>query len=95
MATADPREQKALLDRLVQQAQTDPKFKAELKDDPVRALKKAGLSDEAIAEVLRDEGVDPASTKLKTKPGKGGEAQKSCWFTCMTTSGCSLTISTA
>ncbi len=95
MAKPDQQEQKAIVDQLVQRAKTDASFRQEVQDDPVRTLQRAGLSDEAITEVLRDEGVDTSGyTKLKTKLKGDMDAARSCWWTCMTTSGCAITITT-
>jgi hypothetical protein len=94
---SDPKQQKALVDEIVQRAKSDPNFQQQLRQDPVQALQQAGLHPGIIGDLLRDEGADPADRRFSGKLKNSGDVDvmRSCWFTCATTNGCSLTISTA
>jgi hypothetical protein len=68
---------------IARQAKSDPAYMKRLQDNPRETLLAAGLPEGAVTDVLREE-------------GSLGDVQgyQKCWLTCMTTSGCSLTVST-
>jgi hypothetical protein len=71
---------RATLDTISAKAKADPTYMSNLKADPRGTLQAAGLSDGAIDDVLREENTGDVSGYMR------------CWFTCMTTDSCGLTI---
>ena len=52
----DAKKQKEKADQLVARVKGDPDFKRQAMDDPLGVLRQAGLSDEAIGDLLREDG---------------------------------------
>jgi hypothetical protein len=92
----DRQQQKAKLDEIIARAATDPSFKRRIQDDPVPVLRKEGLSDDLIGDVVRDEGgasIDPNAPNLSRRQRELVDiARRGCWFTCVTTDTCAITI---
>ena len=96
MQDTTKRQQKEKVDQLVARAKSDPAFKQQAKEDPVGTLRQAGLNDEAIGDLLREEGLadlDPEGRKPKVKDAIQVARESSCWFTCAKSDGyCWVTI---
>jgi hypothetical protein len=74
---------RAKVGEIAAKAKGNPTYLQELRDNPRQTLVAAGLPDGAVDDVLREEG------------GLGDvQGYMKCWLTCMTTNGCSLTVST-
>lgn len=68
---------------IAQRAKSDPTFMNQLRSNPQETLIASGVPEAAVGDVLREEG------------GLGDvQGYMKCWFTCMTTNSCSLTVST-
>ena len=81
----DVKQKKDEIDRLVARAKRDSGFKQRVKEDPVGALQEAGFTEDALREVLIDEGygdLDPEDKKLKPKQKKAVDVARDCWSTC-------------
>jgi hypothetical protein len=83
---------RANLKKFVTKVKADRAYAAEVKKDPVAALRKAGMSDDMIAEVLYEDGYDELPEGSSALEGVSGvKARKpGCTFTCLC-SGCCLT----
>jgi hypothetical protein len=73
---------KTKISEIAARAKANPTYLQELRANPRQTLLAAGLPDGAVDDVLREEGVGDVQGYMK------------CWLTCMTTNGCSLTVST-
>ena len=91
------KQQRERLQEVVNRAKKDASFKQQLTDDPVTVLRQAGVSDEGMGDFLREEGFtdrDPTSPTLTPGQRRAVEfgAARGCWFTCVFTDKCNLTV---
>jgi hypothetical protein len=97
---ANAKEHRDRLERWVNRARQQPRMMQELRDDPVGVLRREGLSDEAIGDVLREESYqlpDPNDPSITPRQREGAEMIRSlrrqgggipCWDECCLTCVC-------
>ena len=87
-ARPEMREEKRKLERIVERAKKESKFKQEIKNDPVAALQGVGVSQEAIGDFLREQGyADLSVDDPSLTPGEKAAMAMAipCWDTCCLT----------
>lgn len=92
------KQQRDMLQALVDRVGEDPHLRKQLREDPVGVLQSEGLSRDIIGDFLREEGYadrDPNDKNLKAKEKDAIEAARwcqTCCISCLATSECRLTV---